>query len=377
MMKKSVHIYQFVTVIIFLTLIILPVLQDTTQIFTLQKLEGENRSIAKMPTVNLNQLDVFPAQFTSFYNDNFPFRAFFFKFDYRILFKKSPVQQVIIGKNKWLFSGTKEAKLYQGETLFSEEDVTLIVNNLERRMKKYGELGIEFYFVIAPTTFEIYPEHLPSYFLRANETLTDKVCKQLQNTDIKFVYLKEELINNKTEGQLYCKLDNHWNELGSYFACKAILELIKEDFPEIPLYASTDFEWLPEYKKTGNLVNMLNDNFKAIFDEEVSFQVKLKDSCRSWYEVAKAGYPCIEGFPYPWIYEVTGETHDNELPNILIIRDSYFSFVIPFIYNSFSRSVSIFDSWNYKENMDIVLQEKPKIVLLVIYEPHIINLLNE
>jgi len=376
-MKRSTYIYQLLTVIIFLILIALPIFQDATQIFTLQKLEGENRAIAKMPTVNLKQLDVFPAQFSSFYNDNFPFRAFFFKFDYRILFKKSPVQQVIIGKDKWLFSGTKEAKVYQGETQLSEKEVIHIVQKLETRMKEYDEMGIKFYFVIAPTTFEIYPEYLPSYFLRTRETLTDKVCKQLQNTDIPFIYLKEELIKNKTAGQLYCKLDNHWNDLGSYFAYKAIVELIKKDFPEIPLYSLTDFEWLPKYEKTGNLINMLNDNFKAIFDEEASFQEKLKDSCKNWFEVEKAGYPCIEGFPYPWIYEVTGETHSKELPNILIIRDSYFSSVIPFFYNSFSRSVAIFDSWNYKENMDIVSQEHPKIVLLVIYEPHLLNLLDE
>jgi hypothetical protein len=46
----------------------------------------------------------------------------------------------------------------------------------------------------------------------------------------------------------------------------------------------------------------------------------------------------------------------------------------PFFFNSFSRSVAIFDAWRYKENMDIVSQENAKIVLLIIYEPHIRNL---
>jgi hypothetical protein len=48
--------------------------------------------------------------------------------------------------------------------------------------------------------------------------------------------------------------------------------------------------------------------------------------------------------------------------------------MIPFFYNSFSRSVAIYDNWLYGENMDIVLQEKPKIVLLIMAESNIANL---
>jgi hypothetical protein len=376
-MKQRIFIYQIITVIAFLTILVLPVFQSITKIFSTQELEGENRAIAQMPKIDMIRLDDFPSQFTSYYNDNFPFRALFFKFDYRIFFKKSPIEQVIIGKNKWLFSGTNEDKMYQGLKPFSEEQIEFAIQNLKARKNKYEEMGIKFYLVIAPTTYEVYPEHLPLYFIRTKKTLTDKFCEHLKNTDIPFIYLKEELLKNKTAGQLYCRLDNHWNELGSYFAYKATVDFIKKDFPQIPVYALADFEMTPQYNKSGNLVNMLNDNFKSIFDEDVSYQVKLKDSIKSWREVEKVGYPCVEGFPYPWVYEVTGETSCKELPNIVIIRDSYFSSLVPFFYNSFSRSVAIFDSWNYKENMDIVLNENPKIVLLFIYEPHISSLFLE
>ena len=373
-MKKSIFIYQLTTVIIFLGLIVLPLFQDITHVFTLEKLESENRATAKFPPFVLKRLDPFPAQFTAFYNDNFPFRALFFKFDYRILFKKSPIKQVVIGKNRWLFSGTKASDIYQGLNSFSEKEMKIIIRNLEKRKDKYEEMDIKFYIAIAPTTFEIYPEHLPHYFVRTKKTTTDKFCELLQNTNIPFIHLKEELIKNKIAGQLYRHNDNHWNELGAYFAYKSIVDLIKKDFPQIPAYELTDFELTPVYTKTGNLVNMLNDNFKSLFDEDIKYEVKLNDSSKQWYEVKKAGYPCPEGFAYPWEYERDGETPFKELPNIVIIRDSYFNAMLPFFFNSFSRSVAIFDAWKYQENMDIVLQEKPKIVLIVIYEPQISNL---
>jgi hypothetical protein len=376
-MKKSIYIYQLLTIIIFLLIIVLPIFQDITHIFTVQKLESENRTLAERPKIDIKRLDNFPPQFAVFYSDNFPFRAFCFKFDYRILFKKSPVSKIMIGKNKWLFLDDKEGKIYQGLTSFSENDMQLIINDLKERIKRYDDMGIKFYVAIAPSTFEIYPEHLPSYYFRSKKTVTEKFCELMRHSNIPFIYLKEELLKNKTAGQLYFQLDNHWNELGSFFAYKAIIDFMKKDFPEIPSYQLADFELTPKYSKSGNLVNMLNDNYKALFDEDVSYEVKLTDSCRRWVEVEKVGYPIDEWFPYPWIYEVTGETPLKELPNIVIMRDSYFSSVIPFFYNSFSRSVAIFDTWQYRENMHIVSQEKPDIVLLVIYEPHISNIKNE
>jgi hypothetical protein len=372
-MKKSILIYQFLTVIIFLVIIVLPVFQEITHVFTLQKLEGENRATAKLPTFDLNRLDPFPSQFTAFYNDNFSFRALFFQFDYRIFFKKSPVKEVIIGRDSWLFLRTN-SNLYQGITSFSETKIQLAVQNLEARKDNYEKMGVKFYIVIVPTSYEIYSEYLPRYIRRAETTRCDKFCELIRNTDIPFIYLKEDLLKNKTAGRLYRKNDHHWSELGAYFAYKAIIDLMKKDFPQIPIYSLTDFELTPRYSKHGNLIDMLNDNFKSILDEEIYYQVNLTDSSKRYYEVKKVGYPCVEGFSYPDEYEQDAETPLKDLPNIVIIRDSYFNAMMPFFYNSFSRSVAIWDAWRYQDNMDIVSHEKAKIVLLILTEANIHNL---
>jgi len=369
-MKKSIYIYQLITVICFLVIIGLPLLQDITHVFTLKKLKSENRALAKMPKITFKNLNAFPSQFASYYNDNFPFRALSFKLDYRIIFKKSPVKEVLFGKEKWLFYEAN-GKIYQGLKIFPEEKMQSVIQKLEDRKNLYEEMGIKFYVAIVPTSFEIYPECLPHYILRVEKTVTDRFCELIQKTDIPFIYLKEEILKNKPAGQLYCKLDHHWNELGSYFAYKAIVEMMKNDFPQIPVYSLSDFELTPTYIKGGNIIDMLDDKFKVLFDEEAYYQVKLKDSCKSWYRVENVGYPVVEGFPYPWVYEVDGETPFKELPNIVIIRDSYFSSMIPFFYNSFSRSVAIYDKWQYGKNIDIVSQENPKIVLLIMTELNI------
>jgi hypothetical protein len=376
-MKKSIYIPQLVTVILLLVVLGLPLFQDITHVFTLKTLEGENRAMAKMPVADINQLDTFPSQFTAFYNDHFPFRAFFFQFDYRILLKKSPIKQVVFGKDNWLFSAGKELAIYQGMINYSEYETERVAQNLESRRKKYEEMGIKFYVVIAPTAYEIYSEKLPSYILRAKKTLTDKFCQALQNTNIPFIYLKDELLKNKTAGQLFHLYDNHWNELGAYFAYNATVNLIKKDFPEIPVYSYSDFELTPEFKKDGSMINMLNDYYKGIFFFFFFYKVSLRDSAKQWFYVEKAGYPIPENFPYPSGFEIVGETPLKHLPRILTFRDSFYNAVRLFSFNSFSRSLVIWDDWKFRENMDIVLNEKPDIVLIFLCEIHIPNLFSE
>ena len=376
-MKKSIFIHQLVTIALLLVLFGLPLFQDITRIFTLQKLEGENRALAKKPKIDIQQLDKLPPQFTAFYNDNFPFRALFFDFDYRIFLKKSPISHVIIGKNDWLFSGTKELRIYQGLESYSEQALIHTVQNLEVRRKKYEAMGIKFYIVIAPTTHEVYSENLPSYIVRVKKTLTDKFCEELQNTNIPFIYLKEMLLENKTAGQLYQKYDNHWNELGAYFAYNATVNLIKKDFPEIPVHTLNDFELTPEPNKRGSLINMLNNRYKEKFDDDVCYQVKIRDSNKDWHYVEKAGYPVPEKFPYPDGFEIVAESPFKKSPRILVFRDSFFNATRLFLHSSFSRSVIIWDNWKFQENMDIILNESPNIVLLFLYEIHILNLLSD
>jgi hypothetical protein len=376
-MKKSILIHQLVTVILFLACVGLPLFQNVTHVFPSQKLEGENRALAEKPKMDVKQLDKFPPQFTAFYNDHFPFRAFFFEFDYRIFIKKSPIKHVIIGKNNWLFSGGEALELYQGLIPYSDQEVKHTVENLEARRKKYEAMGIKFYIAIAPTAFEIYPENLPLYILRVDKTLTDVFCEELQNnSNIPFVYLKKTLLENKTEGQLFQRYDPHWNELGAYFAYNATLNLIKKDFPEIPVYPLNDFELTPEFNKKGSLLNMLSDRYKNMFDDDIRYQVLIRDRSKDWFHVEKAGYPIPEKFPYPGGYEIVTESPFKELPRILVFRDSFFNTTRLYAHSSFSRSLVIWDNWEFRENMDIVLNEKPNIVLLFLYEVHVPHLLS-
>jgi hypothetical protein len=92
-------------------------------------------------------------------------------------------------------------------------------------------------------------------------------------------------------------------------------------------------------------------------------------------EVPKTGYPIIPGFPYPYAYEADREIPGSKQPRILIISDSFGEAIFPFISERFSRSVKIFDAWQFKLNEDIVANEKPDVVLVVVLESNLRNML--
>lgn len=373
-MKKTSP-YIVITVILFGLLLAVPGIllffQPKSQV------GSENRAMAEMPKLNFSKLDVFPNSFDKFVNDNFPFRSSFlhFSFLYSIHNNRSPIPTVVIGKDNFLFCGNDERHLYEGTLDFSEERMTEIVYELAERQKRLMHDSIRFYVVIAPSAYEIYPEYLPDFMQRASETATDRFCRMMaeKNPQVPFLYLKDKMLKHKKEGRLYLKNDNHWNHLGGEMATEEILTMMAGDFPQLPQKIRQKFTLEPYIRHEGNLHDMLAvDMTLERFVQDTEYQVHYIDSALfDAHEDFNRKYESIPDFPYPWEYERRFTTNRSQQPKIVVIRDSFGGYVMPFLFPWFRESVFIFDDWKYRPNYTIIQQEKPDIVLLIIYEPHI------
>jgi hypothetical protein len=76
-----------------------------------------------------------------------------------------------------------------------------------------------------------------------------------------------------------------------------------------------------------------------------------------------------------YYYEIVRTTSDPKLPNIVFINDSFTDAMIPFLSESFDTTTFIFDAWRYERNDAIINDQKPDIVMLILYEPHISHLI--
>lgn len=360
-------------IVVFIGMIFTPLFVRVLNIDDLQeKSKSENRMLAAKPIFDIEKLDPFPKGYELWFNDHFFKREqlLFVNNIYNFYIGKSPSpQNVVLGKQQWLYYNVKERDLYEGKYTISNDSVALIKDELVYRTKEYAKRGIKFYVMVVPIKKEIYPEFLPDYIQRAPLTVTDKIINCISNDkSINLITCKEELLQEKKKTQVYFKHDNHWNSNGAYIGYKKLISKIAIDFPIVNISLSVVFQDF--VKKGGNLANMI------ILDTLLYEQSKkLIVSYPKAKEAIEGNYPPVNNIGKDE-YEIAKKTDNTSLPKAVIIRDSFFGEMMPLVSEHFSRSVYIFDAWQYGFNLDIVEAEKPDIVILEVFEPHLSNILN-
>ena len=376
-MRRTNRIYGIIVSLFFLIWITIPFLND---IFIIsnepQVSKTENRNLASKPEFRIDHLDPFPGKYEKYFQDHFILRQKEVKLHSYLsfhFFNRSPLpDQVDIGKENWLFYAGDDRNIYQGKIMLPDDKINEIVNLLHKRTLYCRNKGIHFYVCFAPISQEIYPEYLPNnYFRSQHGTQTDKIISAiLKDTIIQFIDLKSTLLEAKKFGCLYKKTDNHWNFRGGYFAYLKIIQRIRKDFPILHPIPYSDVNFKPVIGQGGTLASTigLNDVFM-----ETQLELTVRNSKAR--RLQKKGYPPPYWFAYKSEYEIETSVPDQKLPKIFVIRDSFFSFPMRFMQENFSKMTVIWDAWMYGANKPLIEKEKPDIVLLMIYEPHIPKIL--
>jgi alginate O-acetyltransferase complex protein AlgJ len=374
-MKNRFRAYGIV--LVFLAIIVSPFLND--QFHLIKDIENfENRRLASFPKADSMLSGLFTYKLENYYNDHFSLRSRIinaFNFFNIYAFKKSPVPKyVIIGNDDWLFPVGEELDSYQGKNRLTPEELEAFKLELEYRQKYLAERGCKFYFMIAPCKASIYPEKIGYEYFRMNkqswgEQLNDYLKK---NSSVNVIDVFDSLRLKKNEGvALYYRLDNHWNPLGAFHAANAAINFMRKDFPVLSPLLLQDYNLIYKDSCGGNVATMLG---KLDFYSEPCMKLEPKKEPRA-RDGRPGGYPCIQGFAYPWLFELDKETADSTKPSFLYICDSFGEHTFTYFSEHFSRSVKIWDAWQYKLNENIVEGEKPDIMLIMVDEPVLRNLL--
>jgi hypothetical protein len=376
-MKRALHIHALVLSLLFAGWIAAPLVYDTfrtTQDALISK--SENRMLARRPVLKPTHADPFPMAYEKYYNDHFMLRYELIHLHSYLVsylwFGKSPVpKEVVIGKDGWLFSGNTEREVYEGRyvpDVYAEG----VVEKLHQRALWMQEAGIAFYIALVPMKCEVYPEFLPEDLTRCpGGTFTDLVTGMIRrDTLLNLIELKPGLLARKKQVPVFYRTDNHWNIDGAYQAYADIVTRIGRDFPAVRPIPFSALALRPDHGVPGNLATMAG---LGAFLNETFIRGRIRDPKSE--TAPRYGYPIPKGFVYPSEYEMVFAHPDTTLPRILVIRDSFFAPLIPMMRESFGRSVFIFDRWMYGANRNIILREKPDIVLLEVFEPHLSNIL--
>ncbi|WP_256759524.1 hypothetical protein [Cohnella sp. WQ 127256] len=367
---KSIAVNRAVLSSAFVFLLVVPVFGGL--ILNQKQADVENRTLATNPFLHLSDLSFreFTGQFESFINDHFAFRDRLIRWNNEIKVKwlgMSSVDQVIIGKDGWLFyNGDGSIEDYQGLETFSDKQLQTIRDNLEERKRWLAAQGIEFYVTVAPDKNTIYPEYLPGYIRKGqNGTRLDQLLAYLRsNSDIEVIDLRTTLLEHKSDGQLYHKNDTHWNELGAFYGYEKIIAEVRQDLPGIEPLSIHDFK-VNSTSSSGDLSKML------MIDGEISDDYLTLEPVSG----SKVENYTMQAEPYPdspdtIITTAPGLPADSY--TLLMFRDSFTVNMIPYLSRNFKRSVHV---WNHNFDTNIIKEEHPDVVIHELVERFLDQLL--
>jgi len=367
---------RYFLIIAFACLLLAPLANDIFSFVHFERAD-ENRTFQDSLVLDLKRLDAFPKDCEAYINDNFSFRTPSIEL-YRAIktkgFQVSPseIEKVLIGKNQRYFISGDEKKLYEGEKVFTAAQLDSIKSEWNQRKELYRKKKIQSFWLIAPTALEIHHRELP-WNVRKHRALNATqqfVSLMNRNQSSLVTYPMKDLQQQAKFENLYFKLDNHWNELGAYYAVHKFFRNLKVQLPNLDHSFLSDTIQFKKYNNGGYLADQMH------LKQPLESYRALKLRSPSYVQAEKYNFPVPEGFPYPDDFE-----HHFKNPKaknkqrVLVIRDSFGSDCMPFFAEAFSESLFIFDGWQYGMNKEIIEQFKPDLVIYIVYEPNLIKII--
>ncbi|GAB4280122.1 MAG: hypothetical protein Fur0025_07830 [Oscillatoriaceae cyanobacterium] len=340
---------------------------------TPQTSNWEKRQLASLPNLEFNResIENFSRLFEEYYKDNFGGRQELIYWHNRFLFQvlqQSPSEQVIIGKDGWLFYGHPYAlESYRATTPFTESQLNHWQQVLEERRDWLQARGIKYLVVFVPEKQSIYPEYLPEWLQPVGKkSRLDQLIEHLQ-LNSKFsvnslpplaetsaiIDVRDVLRSAKNNYRIYHRTDSHWNKPGVFTAYQEIIRYLGVWFPQLKPLTVADFEQEIVYREGGDLANMLG--LKDVLREEVRrFSPRIPPVARSADpEIAR---PDLPEDKQPFAIA----TGDRRLPRAVMFHDSFALNLAPLIAENFQRIVFLSE---YEFDLPAIDKERPDVVI--------------
>jgi alginate O-acetyltransferase complex protein AlgJ len=337
---------------------------------------AEKRRLADLPALDLKPgtLATFPSRFEAYFNDHFGYRSLFIRRYNRIMkkyFAKSPVPNVLIGKNNWLFfTFSNLIDDFVGADPFTQEELEIWRSNLEHKRDWLAKHGIRYLFVVAPNKQTIYSEYLPDYLQKERgQSRLQQLSAYLKTfSDVSILDLSAALTEGKKRHRVYYMTDTHWNDRGAYTAYRAIMDRVGQWFPTVSLKQIKIFEDKNILGPGGDLAGML-DMADTLHEERPVLKMQ-PTTCSPKIKQALSDFRKIPAEQIRGAPLVT--TCDASKLRAVVFRDSFFTAVVPFIAEDFNRIDYVWKPYDHAIMIKLMAQQKPQIVIEELVERSLI-----
>lgn len=213
----------------------------------------EQRELTVFPSFIKNGKvnDNFDSELSDFLTEKMAFRSSAVKIKTAVMqkfFRSSAADNVIIGKNNWLYFSPSTDEYISANTL-DERSIYNITDTLEQIDSYCNKRSVNFIFTVAPNKNTLYGDNMPLRFIRGENNNFDRLAAKLNNSNINFVDFHD--FNKISADALYYKTDTHWNMMGAAAAFNLIMN---EAGIEHTDYYNME---TVESEKVGDLMKML------------------------------------------------------------------------------------------------------------------------
>lgn len=254
-------------------------------------------------------------------------------------------EQVILGKNGWLFYSRETdgdpIGEFEGTKQYSQDEKDEILEVMREIQTRYEEQGKKIVVFVAANKESVYSEFMPETYSHMKISGTDQLISYLEENGIKIISSKRDLLEEHSMIQLYYLYDTHWNQQGAYIGVKSIMDFWNIPMPELPKRDIVAYELKENYHfcAVDDLAKMVGVRF--ILDDEMEYEVK--------------GTGRIDWEEFEEEQEEGNVSHyhnsnANLQSSVFIIGDSFRTAMIPALVEMY-QDVYVADRLSYKKGM--------------------------
>jgi len=281
----------------------------------------------------------------------------------RLMQQTGSTAPVLIGKEGWMFyraEGVKE--LSENKTPFTESELALMCQTLEDRTRWMSLYGVDYYVTFPLLKHRVYEDKLPRRVKKRNaRSRLEQLEEALQAYPLVNVISLDSVLRGARDSEdrpVYYKRDTHWNLLGAYHGYRKIISEIAKDHPEVGNVLRKDqYVWHDTLSTDGDLTYLLSQNELLPRTEIIPVPI---NGYKAQFATS-AEYPSHES-PHAVQTRVVADT---SLPRMIMNRDSYANFLIPFLSEHFSQSIYL---WTPVFDAQVVKDEHPDVVITEMME---------
>jgi len=181
----------------------------------------------------------------------------------------------ILGRRDWLFYvGDNSEKYYCGTNQLTLDEMNSWRLTFEQLDAVCKSKGISLVIMAAPNKEQLYPEYMPNTYKITEPKRQDAFLTYMQNNStVKYLYPKNELITTKYFYNVFYKQDTHWNALGGFTGAMAVyraLGLQTMNLFDLPTSA---------YTKNGGDLSNLSGGIRNDYPEySISYKPEIESS---------------------------------------------------------------------------------------------------